>query len=478
MANNSIKHNFLWAFSERVSSKIVLFILQLFLARLLAPADYGLLAILLIFVNIATILVNSGLPSSLIQRKDIEPDDFSSVFNLTFTFSLIFYCIIYFSAPFISTFFDDDRISLMLRVISLTLMTGAYNSVQRAILSRELRFKELFKANLSGAIASAIISIIIAFAGFGVWAIIFQYIANQVVSSIVVLYYIRWIPKLRFNLVRVKSLWAFGWKYMLTSIISMISNDIYTAVIGKVFTKTQLGEYDTGNKIPQTISDTFSSSMSSVLFPSFSKIQEDKEQMKQYVRKINTLSSFIMFPLMFGLVAIATPLITIVLTDKWAGAIPYFQLACIMYAFYPLHIANIQAISARGYVHITLRNEILKKMVELLSLAILCQFGLYWVAFGRVASSIVALAINMYPNSRLLDYTIRQQIKDILPTLIIAIIASSVAYAVLLIPELNSCYIAVSLQIITGVVAYGLLSMLLNKKMVIQLVNQIRIRRV
>ena len=355
---------------ERIGTKVVQFSLQLLLARLLVPEDYGLCALLLAFINIATVFVNSGLNTALIQKKEADSLDFSSVLYLSLSISVILYVILFFLSPFIADFFNDKRLSLLMRVLAVSLIIGAFNSVQLSVLTRNMQFRKLFIANLLGMIVSAVVSIVMAMNGFGVWSIVIQYLINRLVVTLALFALVRWMPKLEFSWIRIKSLFSFGWKCMTTNFLSTIVTDIYIAVVGKFYPKSQLGVYDTGNKIPATISETFSSSLGNVLFPAFSKLQNDIPQLRAIVAKSNKISSFLIAPIMFAIIASAHPIISILLTDKWIGAVPFLQMACLLYALYPLHIANISAISAIGRSDVTLKCGIQKKIVDLSFLAV------------------------------------------------------------------------------------------------------------
>lgn len=459
-----VKNGVIWTFLERISTKAVQFILQLILARLLVPEDYGLCAILLAFINIATILINSGLPTALIQKEGVKSIDFSSVFYISFTLSCFFYLILFFSAPRIALFFNDSRLDSLIKVISITLIIGSYNSVQMTVMSKQLAFRKLFYANIIAIIISASISIIMAYNNYGVWSIVYQYIINRIAVTILLSIQIKWYPKLEFSFQRIKVLFSFGWKCMTSSLLSNVITDIYTATIGKFFTKAELGTYDTGTKIPSTISETFSSSLGSVLFPAFSTIQSDRPKLKSYVKKANIISSFLLFPIMFTAAALAKPIICILLSDKWINAIPFFQLACILYAFYPLHIANIQAINAIGRSDISLKNEITKKAIDILFLFIMIHISLIYVAIGRVATSLIALWINTIPSKKFLNYPTMEQIKDIYKSLLISLI---LAY---FISYIDAQYITepgilpLTICILSSVLLYVITSFIFNKK--------------
>lgn len=463
---NQVKKGVFWTFGERIGSKVVQFLLQLLLARILVPEDYGLCALLLAFVNIATVLVNSGLNTALVQQKEPKHIDYSSVFYVSFALATLLYGILYISANEIALFFKDGRITLLLRVISITLLLGAFNSVQVAYLMKRMQFKKMFYGNFLGVLVSAFVSVYFALNGAGVWAIVIQYVANRIVVTLTLLFLVRWFPRFEFSIERIRILWNFGWKYMLSSFLSTIVTDIYTAVVGKCFTKQQLGAYDTGNKIPSTVSETFTTSLSTVLFPAFTTIQDDKKQLKQYVRKANRVSSFIMVPLMLAIAAMAEQIVTIVLTEKWIVAVPFLQMACILYALYPIHSANLQAINAIGRSDIALKLELQKKLVDLTFLALMIQFGIYWVAMGRVLTSFVALWINMRPNKAFLDYPFWEQVKDIAVTVFVSIIVAIIVYLFDLYTNLN-VYITLVIQVILCLVSYCVMSYLFNKELLL-----------
>lgn len=461
---SKVKHGIFWTFGERISSKGIQFLLQLVLARILVPEDYGLCALLLAFVNIATVLINSGLNTALIQKKNSDSIDFSSVFYVSLILACSLYALLFLCAPSIANFFNDTRISLLLRVISITLIIGSFNSIQVAYLTKQFNFRKLFIGNFVGVLISAIASILMALNNLGVWAIVGQYVINRIIVTITLLFLVRWRPKWEFSISRVQNLWKFGWKCMMSSLLSTIVTDIYTTVVGKFYTKTQLGAYDTGNKIPSTVSETFTSSLGSVLFPAFTTLQDNTELLKYYVKKANKISSFLMVPLMFILIVMSESIIKIILTDKWLIAVPFMQMACLIYALYPIHSANLQAINAIGRSDIALKVEIQKKIVDLSLLAIMVNFSIYWVALGRVVTSIIALWINMRPNKKFLNYSFKEQIVDISPTIIISAIVATCIYIMGLYSHFN-LFATVFTQIIMAIGLYLLISYFFNRNL-------------
>lgn len=467
---HNIKTGLFWSLAERVGTKAVQFILQLILARILLPEDYGLCALLLAFINVATVLVDSGFSAALVQKKKASSIDFSSVFYISFSISLVFYFILFFIAPFIADFYADLRIVPLLRVLSITLIIGSFNSVQLVVLKKRLQFKLLFKGNLVGITISAIVGIYMAYAGYGVWSIVIQYLVNRVVITIVLCSLVKWYPKIEFSYTEVKKLFDYGWKCMTTSFLSIIVTNIYTSVIGKAYSKTELGLYDTGNKIPSTISETMNSSLINVLFPIFSKIQDDKIAIKKYVREMNMYSTFIIFPLMFGFAACSYPIIELILTHKWIGAVPFMQIACLLYASYPLHTANIQALNAIGRADVALKNELQKKGIDVSLLFILLPLGIIWVALGRLLTSLIALYINMRPNKKFLNYSFMEQLKDIERNFFISLLAAGTMYFISFIYN-GRIWLLLMLQLVIGTTIYFSLSYLFNRGLLIQFWN-------
>lgn len=414
----NVKRGFFWNFAENVLYKIVQFLLQIILARILLPEDYGLCAIVLAFINIAQEFVNSGFASALIQKKEASRLDFSSVCYFSIALGILFYFILFAAAPSLASFFNDERIIGIMRIMGLSLIIGAFNSVQTAIVYKRLEFRKSFIANLVSISISAVLGIFSAIKGWGVWALVIQYMSNRVVNTITFFFLVRWLPNLEFSFKSIKQLFSYGWKLMLTSLLSFLSQDIYSLVIGKFFSKSQLGLYDLGNKIPANLANTVASTVGRVLFPTLSAIQEDTSKIKEYVKRTNQLACFVMFPLMFGIAATAKPIVLLVFTEKWADAIIIMQIACIWYAFNPIHYANIQVSKAIGRSDISLLVELSKKLVDIIMLLITVRYGLVYVALGLAVSSIIGLWINIEPIKKYIGYSTIGQLKDIYPSFI------------------------------------------------------------
>ncbi len=413
----------LWKFLERFGVQAAQFVVQLVLARLLSPDHYGVLAIMIIFVNLATVFVQSGFNTALIQAKDIDDDDCSSVFWVSLLIAAVLYIVLFFSAPLIGAFYNMPLIVKPLRVIALMLFPGALNSIQFAKVSRELDFKKVFLSHFIGAVVSGGVGIGIALLGGELWALVVQTILNTCVSCIVMLFAVKWFPTFVCKLSRVKVLFAFGWKLLVSALIDTLYKDIQGLVIGKKYDSATLGFYNKGKQFPSLIMSAVNGAVQSVMLPVMSKQQDSKDQVRAITRRAISMSSYVMFPLMAGLAAIAAPLIELLLTEKWLPAAPYLQIYCFSYAFWPVHTSNLQAINAMGRSDLYLKLEIIKKSYGLIALIIAVAFfdSPIAIAATGIVTAFLGLIVNSWPNRKLLDYPLLDQVKDILPSLLLSL---------------------------------------------------------
>ena len=431
MSNNSketIINSLLWKLMERSGVQGIQFILQIVLARLLTPDDYGIIALIAIFIVIANVFVQSGLNTALIQNKDSNDDDFSSVFYLSFFVATILYIILFLTAPTIANFYGVKQLVPVVRVLAITLFFGAFNSIQNAIIAKTMQFKKLFFSSSIAITISGILGIILAYSGFGVWALVAQQLLNQIIIVIVLLIILKWYPKLVFSFKRIKILFRYGWKLLLSSLIDTIYMNIRSLIIGKIYHPAILGFYNRGDQFPQIIVSNINGAIQSVMLPALSNEQENKEKVKNMVRRAIVTSSFIIFPMMIGLAVVAEPVVKILLTDKWLACVPFMQIFCISYALWPIHTANLQAINALGHSEIYLKLELVKKILGTVILVISLFFGVYAIAIGTLVSGVISTFINAHPNKKLLNYSYIEQIKDILPSLLISSAMGIITY--------------------------------------------------
>lgn len=417
-----------WKLMERGGTQGIQFIVQIVLARLLTPDKFGSIAIVMVFINLAQVFVQYGFNTALIQKKDADEVDFSSTFFFSLGVAGFFYIIMYIISPSIARFYNYANLAPILRVLSLTLFTGAFNSIQNAFVSRNLLFKKLFKSSLGAVVISGILGILAAYQGFGIWALVIQQLTNQVCITVIMWFTVKWRPKLIFSFTRIRKLFSFGSKLLASALLETMYRELRTLIVGKMYTPSTLAYYNRGQQFPSIIITNINGSIQNVMLPILSAHQEDKNRVKEIMRRAIVSSSFLIFPMMIGMAIVAEPLVKIVLTDKWLPAVPFLQIYCISYAMMPIHTANLQAISALGRSDIFLKLEIVKKIFGLAILGISLFFDVYIIAFGQLVSSIISTFINAYPNKELLDYSYKEQLQDIMPSFLLSMIMGAMVY--------------------------------------------------
>lgn len=465
----------IWKFLERGGTQGIQFIIQLFLARLLTPSDYGTIALITIFINIAGVFIDSGFNTALIQQKEIDEEDISSVFYTSLIVAIIMYIILYFIAPLIANFYRVQELIDIIRVLAITLIIGVFNSIQSAIISKKMEFKSFFFSNLGAIVISGIVGVILAYRGFGVWALVYQQIISQIVIFIILNLIVKWRPRLLFSIKKVKKLFSYGSKLLCSGLIDTVYRNIVGLIVGRAYSSTMLAYYNRGDTFPALIVGNINGSIQAVIFPALASVQHDKEKVKELMRRAVTTSSFIVFPAMLGLMAIAEPMIKLILTDKWLPCVPYLRVFCLSYALWPIHTANLQAINAIGRSDIFLKLEIVKKIVGISILLITSRYSPYMMALGVVFSGVISSFINSYPNKKLLSYSYLEQMKDVLPSLILSIIMGEIAYSVVLLKFSN--LLTITIQIFLGGFSYILLSYLFKLECFMYLLNIILNRR-
>ncbi len=421
---SSLSKGFMWKLLERFGVQGIQFVMSIVLARLLDPEHYGVLSLMLIFVTLANVFIQQGFNTALIQNKDVTEDDYSSVFWVSLGVSVVLYGAVFVGAPLVGAFYSMSDIVAPLRVIALVLIPGAFNSVQLAKVSRQLDFKKVFFSNIGGIVVSGIVGIALAYAGAGLWALVAQYLMNIIVACFVMLFTVRWIPQFIIDWKRIGVLFSFGWKLLASGLLDTLYQDLRSLVIGKKYNSGTLGYYNRGKQFPQFIINAVNGTVQSVMLPAMSANQEDKRQVKRLMRQSIMLSSYIIFPLMAGLAGVATPIVKVVLTDKWLPSVPYMQIYCFTLAFYPVHSCNLQAINAVGRSDIFLKLEIIKKVTGIVALivAVFCFDSPIAIAMTGVFTTFISCFVNAYPNKKLINYSYMEQFKDLAPSFMCSII--------------------------------------------------------
>lgn len=444
--------NLVWRFAERCGAQLVSFIVSIVLARILAPEDYGTIALVTVFTAILQVFVDSGLGTALIQKKDADEIDFSSVFYFNFVVCLILYLGMFAAAPFIADFYGDVTLVPVIRILSLTIVISGVKGIQQAYVSRNMLFKRFFFSTIGGTIFSAVLGIAMAYAGFGIWALVAQQLSNTFIDTLILWITVRWRPTKSFSWTRLKYLLSFGWKLLVSSLLDTAYNNLRNLIIGKMYSSSDLAFYNQGDKFPKVIVTNINASIDSVLLPTMSSAQDDKERVKQMTRRAIKTSTYVMAPLMMGLAFCAEPIVSLVLTDKWLPCVPFLRIFCTTYMFWPVHTANLNAINAMGRSDWFLRLEIIKKIMGMTILLSTMWFGVMAMAYSLLLSSVLSQIINSWPNRKLLDYGYLEQVRDFAPGILLAVIMGICVYFISFLHL--STIVTLLIQFIVGAAIY------------------------
>ena len=452
MSSTNVITNFFWRFLERCGAQGVTFIVSIVLARLLDPTVYGTVALVTIFTTIMQVFVDSGMGNALIQKKDADDLDFSSVFYFNMAMCSVLYLIMFFAAPLIASFYRMPELTAIVRVLSFVVVISGVKNVQQAYVSRHLMFKRFFFSTLGGTIGAAVIGIAMAYLGFGVWALVAQMLFNAAVDTTILWITVKWRPKKMFSFQRLKSLFSYGWKLLVSSLIDTVYNDLRQLIIGKKYSSGDLAYYNQGKKFPQLIVTNINTSIDSVLLPTMSKAQDDMAAVRSMTRRAIKTSTFLMMPAMIGLAVCAEPLVRLILTEKWLPCVLFLRIFCITYAFYPIHTANLNAIKAMGRSDLFLKLEIIKKTVGIIAILITMWISVQAMAYSFLVTTILNQIINSWPNKKLLNYSYLEQVKDMLPQIMLSLVMGAAIYAVSFLHL--SASLTLLIQIPLGVLVY------------------------
>lgn len=452
----------MWKFLEKIGTQLISTIVSIIFARILIPEDYGVVALTTIFISIANVFVISGFGAALVQKKDSDELDFSSIFYTSLVVSLVLYAGLFFAAPYIAQWFNEPLLSPILRVIGLKLPISALSSVQSAYISKHFLFRKTFLSTLLSTIISGAVGIWMALNGFGPWALVAQTLIAVITSQIVLLITVRWHPKLIYSFKRTKSLFGFSWKLLGSNLLDATYNELSSVIIGKKYSAVDLAYYNKGKTLPSLAGDNLNTPINAVLFPVMAAEQDDKPRVKHMARRSIQTSCYLMFACLGGLAAVTPVAVPVIFTAKWNESIPYMQMLCIVYAFVPMYTANMQAIKALGRSDLFLLLEFIKKAIGIVCLLITMWFGVFWIVFGTVVSTILFSFVNALPNKKLLKYSWFEQMKDILPYLGLALVMAIPVYMMnYLYLSLNwNMYLVLLMQVCTGAVIYVGLSII------------------
>lgn len=455
---NQIAANFFWRFFERGSAQIVTFLVSILLARLLEPSVFGTISLILVFTAVLQVFVDSGLGNALIQKKNSDELDFSTVFVFSGTICVLIYIGLFIAAPIIADFYQIHSLTPIIRVLSLTVILSGVRNIQQSYVSKHLLFKKFYFASISGTIVSSIIAVTMAYSGCGVWSIVVQHLTNLGVSTIILWIIIEWKPKLDFSYQRLGGLLSYGWKLLVSSLIQVVGEKINQLFIGKLYSREDLAYYNNGDYYPYVLTSSINTALDSVLLPVVSAEQDNKIRVKAMTKRAIKTCCFFMAPLMIGFAIMSKSIVLLILTEKWLPCVPFIMVFCIANIFRPMMTSNLNAIKALGRSDLILKLEIIKFTISIGMLAITLKMGVVMIAVGQAISYVLAQVVNAIPNKKLLDYSYIEQIKDIMPCILVALLMGIIVYFIGLIPA-NPWFILL-LQFIIGTVTYLGLSFL------------------
>lgn len=445
-----------WSGVEKFTSGGILFLANIILARILTPQDFGLLAIIAIFIQISQTFIDSGFSNALIQKKDRTQVDYSTVFLFNLSISIVLYVILYFVAPLIAHFFDNDQLIVLTRIIGLNLIIGALVSVHKTKLTIQLRFK--FQAIITSisSVVAAIIAIWMAYTGFGVWSLVILTLTSTVIQVLLIYIFMKWTPSMSFSKQSFKQLFSYSSKLLGASLVHLLYRNVYPIIIGKKFSPIQLGYFNRADTFAMYAPGLIGNVISRVAFPIFSGIQDDNERLGRAYSKYIVYASLIIFPIMIGLIVLSEPLTLAILKEKWLPMVPMLQILCIDWMFDHLNMINLNVLYVKGKSDIALRNELIKKTVAFIIFFISLLWGIIGVCWGRVIYGCFAIYVNSYYTKRLIGVSILQQLKDLLMPL-----GYSLAMGCFMLMPTWICmdlYIGIGCSVVMGVTIYvGLL---------------------
>ena len=438
---------FIWIFLEKSGNQIATFIITIILARLLEPSIYGTIALINVFINFLNTFIDSGMATALVQKKDADELDFSTLFCFNFIFGIILYLLMFIVAPSLASFYNDIQLIKLIRVLSVSLILAGCGNILYSYIYRHFLFKKIFAVHMVTNIISGTISIILAYHNWGIWSLIVNILCYRTLTIIFSFVLIKWFPKIQFSFTRLKSLFNYGSKLLISKLLDRGYNELGSLIIGKFYTKADLALYTKGRHFPSLIVENINGSIDGVLFPVMSKEQSSIETIKSITRRSIMTSTYIIMPMMVGLAVIAEPLVKLLLTDKWLPCVFYLRIACYSFMFLPIHTANLNAIKAIGRSDIFMYLEFVKKIVGLIAICSTIWISVKAFALSAIITSVIGQVINSYPNKKLLNYSYIMQLKDILPQILISVLMGCVIFPLTLLKFNNIMIITVTVII-------------------------------
>lgn len=464
MQNNEIKaktaSGFAYKFAERVGAQGINFLISILLARILMPDEYGVVALVTVFISICDVFVTYGFGNSLIVNKDSDQLDFSTCFFFGMALALLIYTGIFFLAPTLASFYENELLTPVIRVMGIRVLLASLNSVQHAYVSKHMMFKKFFYATLIGTIVSGVIAAIMAYAGCGVWALVEQYLGNVLMDTVCLWIIVGWRPSFSFSFQRLKKIYRYGWKILVTGLLDTGYQQLRSLVIGKKYTKADLAYYNKGLMFPIFTNKLIEPTVNTVLFPALAHSNDDRQQMKDITRKVVRVATYLLAPVMVGLAVIAEPMVTVVLTKKWLPCVVFLRIGCIAYFVRPLLYISNSVIKASGRSDLLLKLDLTSKAIGILMIIVTMNISVTWIAVSLSLTTVIATMIAMIATQKLIGYTVGRQLLDVLPNFLLALVMGVLVWLVTLLHW--SPLATLVIQVLVGIAFYTAVSVFLK----------------
>ena len=452
----------MWSAIERFGNQGIQFVIGLVLARLLSPADYGLVGMLLIFISIAQIFVEGGFSAALIRKISPSQTDYSTAFWFNLTASFILYSAICVCSPFIAGFYNEPMLVPLAKIIGLNIIISAFGIIQKTILTKELDFKVQTKINISSIVVSGLIGLFVAWRGYGVWALVAQNLSRTFFMNTALWFFSNWRPQIVFSKSSFQELFGFGSKLLLSGLINTVSENLYAIVIGKLYSAKSLGFYTRANQFQKLPVSSIYGAVSAVSYPVLSELQNSDQKLKDGFRSMIRLVSFVLFPIMAILGSVSVPMISLILTDKWLPSAPILQIICVSGSFYPIHAINLDILKVKGRSDLFLVLEIIKQILNIVVIYLCYKSGIYGLLVGAVCLNIFCLYLNSFYTKSLIGYSFLDLLKDLAATFFASLL--TVAFIQALFLFISNQYIQLSIFPVLGLVFYLLMAHVLSIK--------------
>lgn len=449
-----------WTFAQQFGNQLIGFVVSLVLARILLPEEFGLIGMIAVFYSVGKALIESGLTQSLIRSQELDQEDFSTVFFFNLGASVVIYLLVFLLAPLIADFYSQEVLVQIIRIYCLTFIIDAFSSVQRARLTKNMEFRTQTLVAIPSTILGGVVGVSMAYSGYGVWSLVWSNIASSLGNTIQLWIYSKWSPSLRFNNRLFRDHFNFGYKLMLSGLLDRIFSNIYLIIIGRFFSPAQVGFYTRAETMKQLPVSNISRALNKVTYPLFATIQNDEARLKRVYKQLMQMVVFIIAPVLIFLAVLAEPTFVFLFTEKWLPAVPFFQILCVTGILFPIHAYNLNVLKVKGRSDLVLKLAFVKKGLTVVLIVIGLQFGIYGLLYAQVILSLIAFLINAHYTDRFIGYSALEQLKDVVPILLIAIFAGSGVLAIDILLVDQADLLRILAGSLTGLLLYGMFSFL------------------